>query len=229
MEAHPDLMPDSKTDPFAGTLYHHLLQRAIVEWLEEKYPKTWEADVFPMTLGETSGYMFQSKQVPSRVFSTDELTKKMADNRFSDITGPFGAIEGFGLAVPKGTELKVSTPHRDQAIGEVSELQLHNSFCTISVETRQSMSMSGAGSYKMILGLDQDQAQDSIKTDQYIVIISATFNRFLTGHPEMPKYRKWASDIACGLEDQFDEKLIWSRSKEWLLLHRGELGGPARR
>ncbi len=71
----------------------------------------------------------------------------------------------------------------------------------------------------MLLGMHQDQAQQALKTDQYTMIVSATFNRFLAGHPEMRKYKKWASDIANGLEDQFDERVIWSKSKEFLLLH----------
>ena len=219
MKAHPELIPDPKTDSFAQTLYHHLLQRAIVYWLEEKYPKTWEADVFPMNLGESSGYMFQSKQVPSRLYSASELTAKMVDNKFSDMTGPFGATKDFGLAVPEGTELDFSAPHMDAAGGEVSTLKLRNWFCTITIETRKSMSMVGAGSYRMILNMTQDHAQEAIKTNSYTVPISASFNRFLAGHPEMPKYKKWASDIANGLEAQFDERVMWSKSKEWLLLH----------
>jgi len=221
LKAHPELMPDPKTDAFAQTLYHHLLQRAIVSWLEEKYPKTWEADVFPMSLGETSGYMFQSKQVPSRLYPENELTEKMSGNAFADITGPFGASENFGLAIPKGTELDFSPPHKDSAGGEISTLRLRNRFCTISVETRGSMSMVGAGSYRLMLGMNQNQAQEAMKTDQYTVVISASFSRFLAGHPEMPKYKKWALDIANGLEAQFDERAMWSKSKEWLLLHRG--------
>jgi hypothetical protein len=221
LKAHPELIPDLKVDPFAQTLYHHLLQRAIVNWLEEKYPSTWEADVFPMSLGESSGYMFQSKQVPSRLYPTDELTKKMADNKFGDIMGPFGDSKAFGLAVPEGTELEISAPHMDASIGEVSALKLRNRLCTITVETRRSMSMVGAGSYRLMLGLNQEQAQQAIRTDQYIVVISASFNRFLSGHPEMPKYKKWASDITNGLEAQFDERAMWDKSKEWLLVHRG--------
>ena len=40
-KARPELIPDLKTDAFGQNLYHHLLQRALIAWLEEKYPKTW--------------------------------------------------------------------------------------------------------------------------------------------------------------------------------------------
>lgn len=137
----------------------------------------------------------------------------MAGNQFADIIGPFGGSKEFGLATPKGTELDITAPHMDAAVGEISIIKLCNRFCTITVETRRSMSMVGAGSYRMMLGMNQEQAQEAIKTDQYTVVISATFSRLLTGHPEMPKYKKWASDIANGLEAQFDERAMWSKTR----------------
>jgi hypothetical protein len=221
IKAHPELIPDDNTDAFAHTLYHHLLQRAIIIWLEEKYPKTWEVDVFPLTLGESPGYVFQSKQVPSRLFTSSELETKMKGNLFSDMRGPFGLTNDFGLAVPKGTDVTISAPHKDPVLGEISSIVIHNRYCTINIETRASMFGVGAGSYRMFLGMDQAQAQEAIITDQYSVMISITFSPFLVGNPDMPKYKTWASDIANGLEAQFDERAMWGKSKEWLLLHHG--------
>ena len=78
----------------------------------------------------------------------------------------------------------------------------------------------------MLLNMDQEQAQQAIKTNVYAVIISATFSRVFSGHPDMPKQKKWASDIANGLEADFDERVMWSKSKEWLLLYRGDSPSP---
>lgn len=219
LHAHPDLLPDAKKDNFAAGIYHQLLQRSIITWLEMKYPATWEADVFPMNLGESSGYMFQSKPVPSRVYSEYELVDKMRGNMFADLTGPFGEAKGLGLAVPVGTVLDISAPHADPALGETSTIRLHNKFCTLKIETRAAQFMVGAGSYRMLLGMTQDQAQQLIKTLQYTVIISIQFRRFLAGNPDMPKYKQWALDIADGLQSQLDERAMWSRAKEWMLLH----------
>ena len=221
LQAHQELFPDAKTDPFAQTLYHHLLQCAIVHWLEEKSPKTWEVGVHPISLGDSSGYTFQSRQVASRLFSANELKEKLAGNIFADMASPFGASKDFGFAVPVGTELNISSPHIDTASGEVSTLKLHNWHCTITVDTHSSMSIVGAGSYGILLGMKLAEAQQAIKTNQYSVVISVSLNRFLAGHPEMPNYRRWAADIANGLESQFDERVMWSKCKEWLMLHRG--------
>jgi len=220
LTADPDLIPAETTDPFAHTLYHQLLQRAIVDWLEEKYPKTWKVDVYPMNLGDLSGYTFQSREVPSRLYSAAELTQKMAGNKFADLPGPFGAGGNYGLAVPLGTTLEISPPHMDRSIGQISSLKLQNHYCTITIETREAMSMVGAGWYRVMLGMTQNEAQQAVATNQYTIIVSATFSRLLAGHPDMPEYKRWASDIASGLEAQFDERVMWSRSKDWLLLNR---------
>ena len=220
LTAHPELLPEPKTEPFAQSVYHHALQRAIMYWLESKYPATWQVDTFPMTLGEMSGYSLQSKQVPSRLYLSAELKALMSGNKFADIEGIFGHSGNFGLALPKGTELTVSTPHFDATKGEISSIKLRNRYCTITIEIRGGMSMVGAGSYRMLLGMSQEQAQQALKSDQYIVVTSATFNPLLAGNPDMPNYKKWASDITDGLETQFSDQVVWSKTRDWLLFHR---------
>ncbi len=220
LTAHPELLPDPNKDSFAQSIYHHALQRALLFWLEQKYPATWQVDVFPMSLGEISGYSFQSRQVPSQIYLPAELKARMSDNKFADIQNDFGNSDKLGLALPKGTSLAVSAPHLDSNQGEVSSIKLHNKFCTMTIETRTGMSMVGAGSYRMLFGMSQEQAQQAMKSDQYIVVISTTFNPLLAGNPEMPNYKKWASDIATGLETQFGDEIIWSKNRDWLLFHR---------
>ncbi|MCU1269088.1 MAG: hypothetical protein JWN74_382 [Acidobacteriaceae bacterium] len=218
LTAHPELF--NPQDSFGRNIYHHVLQRAIIFWLEQRYPKTWQVDEFPMTLGEMSGYAFQSRKVPTRLYSESEIAARLSGNTFADMVGPFGGSPQFGLAVPEGTDLTISAPHMDSARGEISSIKLHNRFCTITIDTHFGSSMVGAGSYRMILGMSQEQSQKALKSNQYIVVVSVTFNRFLTGNPEMPNYRKWASDISDGLEAQFSDQVVWSKTRDWLLFHR---------
>src|SRR5882724_1415757 len=124
LTAHPELLPDPKTEPFAQHLYHHALQRAMIYWLESKYPSSWHVDMFPMTLGETTGYAFQSKQVPSRLYLSSELKVLMSGNEFADVEGMFGHTDKFGLALPKGTKLTVMTPYHDPAQGNTSKITM---------------------------------------------------------------------------------------------------------
>jgi len=216
LKAHPELIAEARKEGFANMLYQNLLQRSVVYWLETKYPTSWQSDTFPVTLGGASGYVFQSKPVSSRIFGSGELAQRMQGNKFGDVVGPLGRAPGFGLAVPKETELEITVPHFDPNKGEVSEIRLRNRLCTLTVDIRGAESGVGAGSYFALMGMNQEQAQKLVMTDQYSMVVTVSFNRFLAGHPEMPKYKQWASDIANGLEEQFDERLMWSKSKEWL-------------
>src|SRR6266567_4250470 len=76
LTAHPELLPDIKTDSFAQSIYQHALQRAMIYWMENKYTSTWQVDEFPMTLGEMSGYTLQPRNVPSRVYLKSELAAR---------------------------------------------------------------------------------------------------------------------------------------------------------
>jgi hypothetical protein len=220
LTAQPELLPDVKTDSFAQNTYHQVLQRAMILWLESNYPSSWQVDIVPMTLGEVSGYSSQNKQGVSRVYLPDELRGLMSGNQFADIEGPFAGSGKLGLAVPEGTKLTVTPVHNDPAQGEISNITLRNRFCTITIDARIGMSGVGAGSYRMLFGMSQEQAQQAFKFDDYSVVISVAFNPFLVGNPEMPKYKKWATDIADGLEAQFSDQVVWPKTKDWILFHR---------
>jgi hypothetical protein len=64
LKAHPELLPDIKEDSFAQNTYQHLLQRAMLYWLEQKYPGTWKVDVFPLNLGEGLGISSKASLFP---------------------------------------------------------------------------------------------------------------------------------------------------------------------
>jgi len=216
LKKHPELQ--DADDTVGAILYHHLLQRGIISWLQEKYPMSWEAEVFPLDLGESHGYMFTSKSVPSMVYKPTELAQQMAGNKFADLPGPFGPA--LGLAVPPATRLKVTSPHHDKQLGEVGKILLKNEYSTITIETRHAADQRGVGSYALIFGLSEDQS-NALWTHQYLVIVDASFRWFLAGNPEMPRYRKRALEIATGLENQFDERILWSKARDSFLLRRG--------
>jgi hypothetical protein len=214
LKEHPELR--DADDTLDATLYHHLLQRGIISWLQEKYSTSWEADVLPVDLGESHGYMFRGKPVPSMVYKPTELAQQMAGNKFARMPGPFGPT--VGLALPPGTKLTVTSPHWDTQVGEVGTIVLKNRYSTITVETQFASRRPGVGSYAQIFGLSEDQA-NAVRTNLYLVIVDASYRWFLAGSPEMPRYRKWASDIAAGLENQFDERILWSKARDSFLLH----------
>jgi hypothetical protein len=220
---HPELR--ASDDTFGMTLYHHLLQRGIVRWLQKKYVWSWEAEVFPFDLGEIPGYMFTSKSTPSSVYGAEGLARRMGGNKFAHLYDAFWPNQ---LAVPHRTELYVTPPHQDKELGEVGKITLKNRFSTITIETRAAGSQLGLGSYALLFGLSEEQSNE-FRTNRYLVIIDASFTWFLAGNPDMPRYRKWASDIATGLQDQFDERVTWSQVRDHVLLRRELASQPAPR
>jgi hypothetical protein len=213
---HPDLR--DATDSQASTLYHHLLQRAIISWLQLKYPFTWEVEFLPHTLGENKGYLFASRAVPSKVYSPQELVLKLQGNKFGDSPGPFGSMSG--LALPPRTKLEIVFPRREaEGLTEIGSILIGNSYCTLRIETRGAGGLRGVGSYGFVFGLS-DIHDSGLWTNQYTIVIDATFQRFLTGSPDMPRYKKWVANVADGLRTQFDEQEMWSRFRESYLLHK---------
>jgi hypothetical protein len=50
--------------------------------------------------------------------------------------------------------------------------------------------------------------------------LNCAASRLRSGHPDMPKYRTWVRALVDGLRDQFDEQLIWRRTRDGFLLSK---------
>ncbi len=66
--------------------------------------------------------------------------------------------------------------------------------------------------------LGQVSAQPQCRTQQYVVRITVTFSPFLVGHPQMRLIKQWATGIVDGLQDAFDEQIIWRKIVEGYML-----------
>jgi hypothetical protein len=57
--------------------------------------------------------------------------------------------------------------------------------------------------------------------------MNVEFGRLRSGNPQMPTYKRWATGIVEGLRDQFDEQLIWARTKaDYLFVQQVKQLGP---
>ena len=56
--------------------------------------------------------------------------------------------------------------------------------------------------------------KEKLATATYIVRFKADFSRWFSGNPDMPKYKRWATQLANELKQQFDEEILWRRIKE---------------
>ena len=209
--SHPERFND-QNDENGATLYHHLLQKAIIDWMGMRYRATWEIEILNLDLPTAVVQQFQpavDATEPSVTLSTEQIDKLLQGNIFAGIHTGIPPK----LALPPGTQLKIRAPHREKAGWELGEIILKNNFCNLSIQTRYSSWQRGVGSYKRLAGLS-DEDDQLLATATYIVTINTTFSRFRSGHPDMPKYESWARQMANELRKQFDEEIIWLRTKE---------------
>jgi len=79
--------------------------------------------------------------------------------------------------------------------------------------------MRSLGGYRVLMGYSSDQDRD-FASAQYVVDIRAQFSRLRSGHPNMPKYKKWVSQIISALRAGLDEQVLWSQTRENYLFRK---------
>lgn len=216
----PELMKD---DDQGTTLYHHLLQKAIVETLAFRYGSTWKANIirYDVSTGKSEQYgAAEDASGPSEKISREQLEHLMTENRFARVSTPM--VQELNL--PPGTSIKVSAPHFDPKLGQVSSIILDNDFIRITIETRASNWGVLFGGYRLIMGQAND-TNTNLRQASYDVKIRREYKRLRTGHPEMPAYTAWADQVTEELQREFDEQRIWAKSKEDYIFSR-QLGLP---
>jgi hypothetical protein len=210
-QQHPELFNDP-ADAEGATLYHHLLQSAIIEWMSFRYHGSWQAEGAELELPIGRQTQFDPPQGANEPFerlSKEQLEATMNENKFATIHAGITPQ----ITLPINTVMRIRAPHPDRREGEVSEIILRNDFCEISITTRQSSWFTGVGLLKSLAGLSDNENND-LATTNYIIKATARFNRMRSGHPKMPLYEQWANGLIAGLKQSFDEEIIWAKTKE---------------
>lgn len=210
-KVHPEFFSDS-ADPEGRSLYHHLLQKAIVDWMGLTYSGTWQVEMlqFDLPIGREGRFEpIQGASEKSEILSTEQIERLLKGNRFAAIHPGISPR----IALPVGTEIRITPPQTKTGLLETGEIFLENEFCTISIKTEASSWFRGIGSYKRLAGMN-DEDNEKVATANYTVRINIRFDRLRSNHPQMALYKTWASQLSEGLRGQFDEQVIWSRTKE---------------
>jgi hypothetical protein len=210
-KTHPEVMRDTVNDG-GVTLYHHLLQKSIIEALSLRYSSSWRAKIirYDTSTGNSTQYG-QADAVggPSRKITKDEMATLLTGNRFAKLHN--GITED--LVLPPGTNIQIQPPHNDPKLGQVSSITLDNDFMRVTIETRSSSWGFLFGGYRLILGQVSDTNTD-LREATFEITIKHEFKRLRTGHPEMPQYKAWAGQLTEEIQREFDEQKIWAKTKE---------------
>ena len=228
-DAHPEYFKDA-SDSNGQILYHDLLQWAVINWLSMHYSNSWQSESlsYELPVGIEGRFgPIEGATEPSKTFSSAEIEKLLAGNRFASVDSRLIGLP-LQIAVPPGTTLKIMVPSMDATGHQNGEILLSNRFCTLSIRTQRSSWIRGVGHLKALAGLTNKE-DESLGTASYSVKITATFSRMLSGHPKMPLYKSWAVGIADGLKDQFDEETIWTRTQsDYLFYKQVQQFGPVK-
>lgn len=221
---HPEYFSDP-ADSDGILLHRHLVQRVILDWLAFHYSNSWDIEMTQFDLPGSRSQQFapaSGTSVKTKIYGVAEIDQKLTGNRFQSVHSAMARQ----LSVPPKTELLIEVPRDSGPAGHVGRITLENPFCTLSILFQDSTWMRGLGAYKELAGLSDDE-NNMLATATFNVRISVEFNRLMSGNPQMPSYKRWAAGIVEGLKDQFDEQLIWSRTKgDYLFAQQVKQLGP---
>ena len=121
----------------------------------------------------------------------------------NDFSQEFGIKE---MKVPPKTKVDIKTST------DKKTLSLKNPFVEISITFNKRGGSLGLGDYQWLLGYD-NKKNSEFWSEHFEVVCEAKFERLRSGHPEMPRYKKWAQTMLEEVQDQFDdeERLIRAR------------------
>jgi hypothetical protein len=216
-DEHPELF-QGQEDEFGSHLYHHVLQKETLDWLSQNYPFSWQVEKMPISFGGLTGAISSPEpgtKEKGRFYSSEELREALQGNWLASIRSPVGQ----GITLPPGSILRVAAPHTEENQLETAEALIANKYCTLRISTRPAMAIRNIGGYRLLLGLSNEDVR-SLGFVVYVVTVQATFSRLRSGNPEMARYRKWANEVIAGLQTQFDEEIIWEKSRNDFLLYK---------
>jgi len=112
------------------------------------------------------------------------------------------------IKVPPQTSVRFSTDNCSRT------LILTNPFAEVSINIRTTGGGVGLGDYRWFLGYDSKMDREFWGGDMRVVC-QATFERFKSGHPDMPKYHRWVETMFEEIAYQLDDEQRLKRAKEY--------------
>jgi hypothetical protein len=207
-KSHPELLRD---DTDGAIVYHHFLQKAIIETLAFRYRNSWQTKIlrFDTSTGREMLASPIDAASPGRKLSPKEIEQAQTGNKFAEVNTVFGTE----LTLPPETTVRMQPPHVDPRVGEISSIVLDNPFIRVTIQTRQSEFGVLFGGFRLMLGLPNDTNTD-LRQANFVITVRKEFKSLRTGHPDMQKYKAWADQLTGELQNEFDEQRIWAKAKE---------------
>lgn len=208
----PDLL-DANKNNFVRNLYHHLLQRSIIDLLIQIYRGSWKAEplYFKMgsfAVGRYGGNPKDGEQLEQTILTEREIEAVLRGNWFAQTH-----VWPPRLCLPPKTHLTVAVPPGDTDAQTKGEIEISNRFCTIRISTEIVSSIRTIGEYRIIAGLSDEEAYH-LASNTYLLRAKVSYTKWLAGNPDMKALKQWAEQLVTQVKNNFDEELIWQQVKD---------------
>ena len=197
-------------------LYHHLLQKAIIEALTFPFAASWTGEVVELK-SATANMRFNTtpgEAENSLVLDHAQLTQLLAGNFFRGVDAPMM----IRLSLPPETKVVVKPPTEQAAGLSIGEISFSNPFCTVDIRTTTASGIRGIGYYARISGYNE-QEEIRLWSQNYLVTVEAHFAKHRSGHPKMSKYKTWVEQIIRELRNKLDEEHVWQATRDAYILN----------
>jgi hypothetical protein len=197
-----------KADNASGILvYHHLLQRAILQYLV--FQQSRRAGKMTTSACGREPEIWQERHVSTSVIAADDIKRTFAANRF--ILAAFFPPQ-IELVVPKGTRLLGDVPSNEPG-HELGVIELKNYYFDLKIETGFGQSMRGIqGNYARLTSGGADREDSRFSSLSYGIRVmgkGSPLNRLFPFHADTTTYGDWVQQITKDLTCIFDERERW--------------------
>jgi hypothetical protein len=212
----PDLFLDTTKNDFCRNIYHHLLQRSLIDFLTVLYRGSWKAEAFRFDVGSMNfgRYGVVPQAAPAATVVETKNIERILDGNF------FARIHRWPspqFSLPPNSKVELRAPAGGSDDNGTGEITLSNPFCTIKLVSEIAFPVRTIGEYRLLTGLSEEQA--SLATNMYLLRVNIHYNRLRSGHPDMKAHKEWATQLTGEIKDQFDEQVIWAKVKGDVQFH----------
>jgi hypothetical protein len=186
------------------------------------FSKHWQTEIITLNRYNTRFNNVEPNADNSfEVISSDELRKKLKENKFVFFSSPFDHFTPFRLAVPPQTTIAIEAPKDSFKEGEnfgqidiaIDRLPIFGPLYTIRISTRPLATGQGSQGYKKYAGLSAEQDR-TLFTYLYEVKVTTETSRLRSGSPMLARYKQWKNRMVEALRDQLDDERIFERNKQ---------------
>ena len=192
--------------------YHNMLLIKLIHHFYWMYSGRWDITVDSVRRGTgmlSSSQSVSEKPEPNDSLKWKDLLSTKQQNSFYNLLTDFSGVAiGKEMKVPPETKVNfIITEYKKKII-------LKNPFVEVSVTIDKHSGSTGLGDYQWLLGYD-NKRNEEFWSEHFKVSCRAEFEKFKSGHPEMPKYERWVKTMFAEVQYQLDEKEQLKRAREY--------------